>query len=654
MEQVVQFGIGGIVIGCVYAIAASGLVLTYTTTGVFNFAHGAVGGLSAFLYWWLTETVGFPSVLGVLVVVLVLAPGLGAALELVVFRRFRRAPVETTLVITIALTLFFIGVTDQLFDPTEPRRLPRLLGNHFLELGGVQLSYDDILFVVLAAGVALFLRTFLFGSRLGTTMRAVVDNPELAGLAGARAALISRASWMIGFGLAGLSGILFASGRPLQSVVLAFFVLNAYAAAIVGRLRSLPLTFAGAIALGMVQELSNIDLYDTVVDWLPMPEGFGARLRVAIPGLFLFGAMLALPHSRLRTSRPESRREPRVPSLRTSLIAGALFVAGVAVVQSLVTGTRLVDVNRGLVTTIIILSLTLATGFGGQINLATYVFLALGASAMGSSFVGTSPLGLLFAAAVAAPVGVIVALPTLRLHGLYLAIATFAFALIARDLLIGDPRVLGTDPQTVARPDFGIVDVSSNKAFAVFLAVVVALVSIGLLAVRRGRAGRFLSAIRDSEAACATLGMDVRGPKLVLFASSAALAGLAGALFGGFNTVVSDVNFDPIFNLQIFLYAVVGGVTSITGAFIGGALFAVFSALQVEQPTLSGLVFAGIGAAAVALGRQPNGVAGIIFERWDRVRQQWRAAEEPLPADNGRAHAAVGAPGRLEIEKEVT
>lgn len=622
LEQIIQFTIGGVVIGCVYAIAASGLVLTYTTTGVFNFAHGAVGGLSAFVYWWVTVHFGLPPIVGVPIVVLVFATGFGALLERVVFRNFRSASIETTLVVTVALTLFVLGLSQQLFDPLTPRALPPLLGDGTIELVGVRISYDEVLALVLAGAVAMFLRALLFGTRLGTNMRAVVDDPQLAQLSGAQPARIASASWMLGSALAGLSGILFASGQPLNAIVLTFLVLNAYAAAMAGRLKSLPATFVGAIGLGVVQELTNIDAYRSLIDIIPgVEQEFGNRLRLAIPALFLFVAMLVFKQGRLRSDRVASQNHPKVPSLRTSIRWAVGFIALVAAIQLVLPEARYLDVNRGLVFAIVMLSLVLATGFGGQINLAVYVFMALGATTMGSLFGGTSPLGLLLAMLVPVPIAILVALPTLRLQGLYLALATFAFALAARELILGDRRILGTSPQLVGRPRLGPLDSASDGAFMILLAAVFAVVGIGLLSLRRSSFGRRITAIRDSEPACATLGLDVRGAKLVVFGGSAAIAGLGGALFGGLNTVVTDVNFEPIFNLQVFLFAVVGGVTTISGALIGGLLFAALAALQTEQPALGGLVFACIGGAAIALGKQPNGLAGMLFERLGALRR---------------------------------
>jgi branched-chain amino acid transport system permease protein len=624
-DQLLQYGFSGFVVGCIYAIAASGLVLTYTTTGVFNFAHGAIGGFCAFAYWWVTVEHDVPPLLGLAIVVLGLAPLIGVVLERLVFRRFTGSPVETKLVVSIALTLFTLGLTNQLFDVEVARRLPALTGTGSFEVGSLVVTSDQVAFLLIALAAAISLRYLLFHTRLGTTMRAVVDSPELAELSGARSTTAAQASWAIGCSMAAVCGILIASGRSLQSVVLAFLVLNAYAAAVTGRLKNLPATFGGAIALGMVMDLSNAEhLWGTGDFW--------NRLRLGIPAIFLFVAMLALPMARLRSGRPVASVRPPPPSARASLLWAVGAVGGLAVLAPALPDDLVTEGSRALVLGIVMLSLVLVTGYAGQVSLATYTFMAVGATIMGSTLAdtGASPVGLIVAPLVAAPLGALVALPTIRLQGLYVALATFAFALLSRELLVGDPRVLGLRPRTIQRPDLGFVDLSSDRAFLVFLAASFAVVGIALLAIRRGAFGRRLTALRDSESAAATLGMDVRATKLAVFTISAAIAGFGGALFGSFSLVVTDINFEPIANLVVFLYVVVGGVTTVTGALIGGGLFALLTYAQAEHGEgLGGLVFAGVGLSAIALGGNPGGLAEMLMAKLRRFRPERSAVRAP-------------------------
>jgi branched-chain amino acid transport system permease protein len=214
-----------------------------------------------------------------------------------------------------------------------------------------------------------------------------------------------------------------------------------------------------------------------------------------------------------------------------------------------------------------------------------------------------------------------VALPSLRLRGLYLALTTLAVALAGQYLIVGDERIFGSGSLQIERPQIGRWAADSDAAFAVSVAVVFAVLACAILAFRRSRHGRLVAAVRDSELAAATLGTDVRVPKLVLFAASASLAAVGGALFGAQSLIVGDVNFEPINNLVIFMLAVVGGVSTITGAIVGGLLYALMIEAQVRSPGMAGLTFVVIGVAAVAIGRNPGGLAGILLARLRRIRE---------------------------------
>jgi branched-chain amino acid transport system permease protein len=604
LTSLLQFTLIGISAGCVFAIAASGLVLTYTTTGVFNFAHGAVGMIAAFVYYQLKVEVGLPVPLALLLVLGLLAPAVGLLLERVM-RSFRGSSPGTTLTVTIALTILLIGVAQYLYQSSGKQRTSAFIfGNRYVSIVGARIRWDEVLFFVVAVAVAVGLRYLLKATRTGVAMRAVVDNADLAALTGAPPLTIARTSWILGSVLAAAAGVLYApTTGALDAINLTFFVLSAYGAAVFGRLRSLALTFAGAIVLGLVQAYATIGF--------PRTELWN-HLQVGVPGLFLFLVLLALPDAKLTVGRIVGRDTPRVPALPATLVRGAIFVPAVVLLASMA-GDNILDLNRALVYGTLLLSLVLLTGYSGQISLAQYVFFGLGAFAMGSVAGGDSILGMAAAAAIAVPFGVVVALPALRLQGLYLALVTFALAQVSRDVIFQDSRVYGSGGVLVGRLKVLGLAFTSDRAFAALCAIVFALVAIGVLALRRGPFGRRLAAMRDSQAACATLGLDVRRTKLTVFAISSAIAGLAGALYGGLGFTTSQLDFEPLYNVLLFLFAFVGGITTITGALLGGVLFALLPLVQSEQPQLAGLVFALIAVVALALGKQPNGMAGLLF-----------------------------------------
>lgn len=621
----VQFTMIGIAIGAVYAISAAGLVLTYTTTGVFNFAHGAVGMASAYLYFQLRVQNGWPTPVAMIVVIGVIGPLIGLVLERVM-RSFKDAAPGTTLTVTIALTILLIGVIQTVFPDDQAARLvPSFFGDgRVVEIFGARLRWDQLFVMVVAVVVAFALRYLLYVSRTGVAMRAVVDNPDLASLNGTNPVIIARFSWVLGSVLAALAGVLIAPGQgALQAAIFAFTVITAFGAAVVGRLRSLPLTFAGAIGLGVLQNWTtgivlvrqDSILGDNFLGLIPWNS-----IGTAMPAIFLLVALLFLPEQKLSVGRLIGRDEPRTPSLTGSLAGAALFVAAIAAISAFMPGDYLNDAARALVYALLLLSLVVLTGFSGQISLAQYVFLGVGAWAMGNVGGGNSLLGLAAAAAVAVPLGALVALPALRLTGLYLALSTFAIAFASRELIFNDDRIYGIGNQVVGRLAIGGLDFSGNRVFIVLCGAIFALVGVGVLGIRRSSFGRRLSAVRDSPAACATLGLHIRRTKLVVFCTSSAIAGLAGGLFGGVNVSVGTIDFESVNNVVLFLFAFVGGITTVTGALLGGVLFALLPLVQSESPSLAGIVFATVAIAAVLLGKQPNGLAGLLYGRVDRWR----------------------------------
>lgn len=636
MTELLQFTLFGLMLGCTYAIASMGLVLTYTVTGVFNFAHGAVGMLAAFTYYELRVRYGVPAPIAVLAVVLG-APGFGLAAERLL-RRFQGADYATSLVVTIALTVGLLGFAMRTFPPGQARNLPPLFGDGRLLLAQVPITYDRLGQVVIAALVAFGLRYLLFGTPLGARMRAVVDDPELARLNGVRSVVVARCSWMIGFALAALGGVLFAGGQNLNAVVLTLLVLNAYGAAMVGRLTSLPMTFVGALLLGLFQELTN-------VSWLWPSSDLFIRLRLAIPGLFLVVAILAVPSFRLSAGRVVGRDQPEVPGLRSSIVAGLALIAGVAALVGVAPGGFATHAVRALVIATVALSLVALTGLSGQISLTQYLFLGVGAFVAGSTFGGASVLGMVAGGFVAAAVGVVVALPAVRLRGLHLALSTFGIALAGREAILGDPRVFGLFGKPVGRPEVLGFSTAGDAAFAVWSATVFVVFAVALGVIRRSWFGRQQAAVRDSELAAATLGMPVRRTKLAGFALSGFIAGCAGSLFGGLNGVVDGYQFEPVSGLVVLLFAFVGGITSVTGALIAGGLFALLAYAQAEVPELGGLVFLAIGAAAIGLGRQPNGLAGMVLDGLRRLplpRQVDLRLRRPRWARGALAPAELG------------
>jgi branched-chain amino acid transport system permease protein len=605
--------------GCVYALTALGLVVTYTTSGIFNFAQGAIGMVGAFLYWQFSVDFGWPSWAAFILVAFVLAPLGGAFIEWMLMRRLTKASLEAKLTVTIGLLLFLLAIASTAWSPQVDRVVPLFFGQREISIGGVGLTYDQLIVVGVAVLVAIILRLFFYLSRAGIATRAVVDDRELTALTGAPPTRYAMLGWAMGSTLGVIAAILIAPTINLNINALTLLVVNGYAAAMVGRLRSLPWTFFGAITLGLLQSYA--------IGYLPVGP-FWTAFGEVIPMLYLFVVIILIPQSRDTIVRQVRLRAPRVAGLKESLTTGVVFVVLAAVVSLVLPSSTLSYANRGVALAIIMLSLVLLTGYGGQVSLCQLTFAGIGAYVMCKvGGTGGSLWGLLAAVGLTAAVGTLIALPALRLRGIYLALATLAFAYGMDLAFFGNTEFFGAnDALTVARPYLPGLSFNSDRTYFVALCVVFSVAGVGLLALRRSAFGRRLLAMSDSPAACLTLGVDMTRSKLAVFAISSGLAGLGGALYGGAQGVVGPNDFEFLLSLTLLLLAVVWGIRTIGGMLLGGLSLGLGPLLQAHVAGLQDVVQLLVGGAAIAIAQNPEGSFGgeTPLQKWRNRRERVR------------------------------
>ncbi|MDQ1697629.1 MAG: branched-chain amino acid transport system permease protein livM [Frankiaceae bacterium] len=633
MAIFLSFTVIGLVAGCVYALIATGLVVTYNTTGIFNFAHGAIAMVGAYAFWQFWQGWGWPAPLALVMVVLVLAPLFGLFIERLLMRPLRGAPVDLTLVVTLGLLLFLVGLAQIIWDPSEVRNLPSFFNGDGKRIGYVLVTYHEVVAVAATVAIAIALRLLFNTTRTGIAMRAVVDNADLLAMAGGRPIRIQQLSWMLSSSIAALAGILLAPIARLDILLLTLLVVDGYAAAIIGRLRNLPLAVAGAMAIGLGQ--FYISGYANA-DWVK-------RVQYVIPMVVLFAVLILLPQDRLRTASFTGAVAPRVAGLKASLVWGLVLVAGTMLVSTGLSGPNLRTAANGFALALVLLSLLLLTGYGGMVSICQLTFVGLGSIAMGKvGGDGGSLLGVLAAIGLAAGAGFLLALPTLKMRGLYLALATFAFAAVFDQAVF--TQIFGTGGnQTVARPNIPGIPTGSDQAFLVLCSVVFAAAAIGVLAFRRGSLGRRLVAVNDSPAACATLGVNVNRTKLVVFTASAAMCGLAGVLYGGVTKQVDANSFAALLSLVALLLARIGGINTATGVLLGAFTFALFPTFLPHLPDFLSNQFLLTGIAAVSVGRDPNGLGGRIAQGAEKLREllglDRKLVSVPVSSDDGTAAA---------------
>ncbi len=621
MKIYVALALGGIPIGAMYALQALGIVLVYKTSRVFNFATGAIGLSCAYLASTLVSH-GAPVAVALPASIL-LGIVIGVAMEL------STRPVAGTLprtIVTLGWLLVLQGAVGAIYGTQQGVQEPAevLPSGTPVQTDLLSFSWAQITVVLvtatLVAGLAWFFRT----TALGTATRAVSETPDAARLLGISVDRVNLVAWGIGGGTAGLAGVLITPLlSKLDTTTLVVFTVQALAAALVGRLTSIPLTLVGGIGLGMAQPV--IRLFSQ--RHLGLNQGIEelTALLVVLVALLLFrrGGRRDVVGGGLP---PVSVRPLPQGRLAAAAVMGIVLV-GVAVpllVDDVGNLSRETLVST-LVWSIAVLSLVLLVGVVGQVSVCQAVFMGVGAYGTGIAmahdlpFVPALVAGALLAGAAAALVG----LPAVRLEPLELAIATLALAFTAdRFLYAWEPFGSSSGTRPVPRPGFGSLDqahaAAGERNYLWFAIGVFVLLAFAVASLRRGRTGAALTALRSSEPATSAMGFSVASVKLRGFAASGFVAGVAGGLYAGLLQGASAGPFDFTRSITLLAFAVIVGVGSVPAAFLGGIVITlstltfgstekVADGKAVSLSTLiTGLLLVGVLVVA------PQGIAGLM------------------------------------------
>ncbi|MFJ7778956.1 ATP-binding cassette domain-containing protein [Streptomyces yangpuensis] len=655
MGDLLVFVLSGLVSGALYALLATGLVLSYSASGLFNFAHGATAYLCALTFYELHSGLGWPAVPAALLVVFVLAPGLGWGLDRLMFRRLAHvgetAQIVATIGLLVALPAAGLWAVELLADagaPVKPAEnrfgLPGVgpsPARSWQLMDGVGIDSDQLITWVVTALVAVALWVLMRHTRIGLQLRAAVDNRSLTELRGISADRLSSVAWMTASALAGLAGVLATPLLGLSAHDFTLFLFVSATAAVIGRFASVPLAFAGGLGLGVLQNL--------VAGYASFAESV-TGFRTAVPFLILFGGLLVLTR-RARTAGVAAVDAPPVDHLAGASWgrrwgvwaagAGLLCVAFYTVTTPFWSGL----LAQGLAVALVFMSFTVVTGLGAMVSLAQGTFVtgaALVAGLLmsrGWPFVAALAVG----TCAAAVLGALVALPALRLGGRSLALATLALAFLA-DQVLFQLRWLrnGDTGWSVPRPVLGPVDLSDDRALGVALVVLVALVAAGLSALRRSPSGRAMLAVRSAPAAAAASGVSVLRTKLLLFTLSAGLAGFGGVLYASYNTRITATDFTAMTGLVWLAVVVAAGVRRPQYAVVAGLVYAVAPRLLSDYVTQSAhLPVILFGLAGLALANDPDGYCAAVPVR----RARRRAADTGGSAARGATARSSVSPG---------
>ncbi|MEV7522040.1 ATP-binding cassette domain-containing protein [Streptomyces sp. NPDC091371] len=654
MGDLLVFVLSGLVSGALYALLATGLVLSYSASGLFNFAHGATAYLCALTFYELHSGLGWPAVPAALLVVFVLAPALGWGLDRLMFRRLARVGETAQIVATIGLLvalpaagLWAVELLEDAGAPVKPAEnqfgLPGVgpsPAKSWQLADGVGIDSDQLITWVVTAVVAVALWVLMRHTRLGLQLRAAVDNRSLTELRGISADRLSSVAWMIASGLAGLAGVLATPLLGLSAHDFTLFLFVSATAAVIGRFASVPLAFAGGLGLGVLQNL--------VAGYASFAESI-TGFRTAVPFLILFGGLLVLTR-RARAAGVAAADAPPVDHLagaswgrRWGVWAGGavlLCVAFYTVTTPFWSGL----LAQGLAISLVFMSFTVVTGLGAMVSLAQGTFVTGAALVAGLLMSRGWPFiaALAVGTCVAALLGALVALPALRLGGRSLALATLALAFLA-DQVLFQLRWLrnGDSGWSIPRPVFGPVDLTDDRALGVALVVLVALVAAALSALRNSPSGRAMLAVRSAPAAAVASGVSVLRTKLLLFTLSAGLAGFGGVMYASYNTRITATDFTAMTGLVWLAVVVAAGVRRPVYGVVAGLVFAVAPRVLADYVTSSAhLPVILFGLAGLALANDPDGYCAAVPVRLAKRR----AGRNPAGLVPHPAPSRTGAP----------
>ncbi len=636
----------GLFYGLGYGLLALGLVLVYRTNRVLNFAQGQIGVIAAVFLVKLTADFKF-NYWFALVLSIGLAAFVGALSELILRRLFTR-PRVLVMVATIGLSYVLLALTALPF--IRPSNLYKPVPVPFdlsITLGPVIITPTEVLTLIVAPIVTVALVLAVRFTSWGLSMRAMSENADSARLSGVWIRRTSTLTWTVAGALSAFTAILNAPNQTsaLTQALSPDLLLYALTAALIGAMINLTVAFIAGVGMGVFLEILEWNVPSPAKQQLVIFIVVIAVLLIRVGGLRK-GARTAdrstWAHGAVTTMRAGADQLRR----RVSTLGIWLSVAVAVLLPFVLSVGNNVLLSQICIYAVIALSLTMLTGWAGQVSLGQFGLVAVGT--LVAVHLGTSvplPLVMLYGGAVTAVVAILVGLPALRMPGLFLAVTTLAFAIFMQNAVLATPCItvpginktlctgLPNPAYTfVNRPSLFGISLASQRSFAWF-SVGVLLLSVFMVRIWRDKGvARRLVAVRDNELTAAAMGIPILRTKLLAFGLSGFMAGYAGVCFAFATQQINntDITFDPTTSFVIISMVVIGGLGSIPGAILGAlyleGLPAIFGANQTIQFITSGL---GLIAFILYL---PGGLAEVLHRTGDLVTMGIRGAQERLSA----------------------
>lgn len=616
MTRLAEYLILGASLGALYALMAAGVTVVYQAARVPNVAFVAIGTVAAVLQWDLVTPggrlgggLGWWPALGL---ALAAAAGLGIVTDLIVRRLEER--VVPALLLLLGWMAALLGGASALWG-SEPKFIPGAWPGPPLTVGDLSVPRQHVATLLVAGACGAALTLFLRRTRFGLALRAAAADREAAGLMGMDPARLSRGAWALGSALASVGVILIVHPVLSSTFEQTVYVPFAFGAALLGGFRSLPLAAAGGMALGVVPSLLE-----------PADTGIGG-VRNVVAFLLIAGLLIKRPglFGRLEAPGDADRAAADVPVPAPSLPAWARRAAVVglggtlAVAVPVLSGDAALEAwTHGISVFLVCASIVVVSGWTGEIPLGQVAFAGFGAY-MAANLAARLGMPHVLAIPVAAlsvvPFALLAGLPGFRVRSrLPFAVVTLALTVVASSLLWGPgARWFTGDEPSLQRPDWMEV-IAGRPALSYYLIALAAAAAVVWFSanLRSSRVGRAFAAVRDSDLAARSLGIDTRRHRIIALSFAAFVAGAGGVVHAYLAGNLDPARFAAFLSVQYLLYTLIGGAGSLAGAAV------VVWAFEVA-PNLGGVtggsrpgavVVAGV-LAVVAVRFLPGGLAGL-------------------------------------------
>ncbi|TAZ70595.1 hypothetical protein ELH72_32145 (plasmid) [Rhizobium ruizarguesonis] len=632
MAEVLQIFVGGVLLGAIYALIALGFSLIYRVTGVVNLSQGGFAVLAALAGYTFSQQLGFPLPIALLCAVTgttIAGLAIGWFTFVPALKKLSNANV---LMLTVGILTLIEGFSLVTWG-SQPYSVPAFSGERPLEFLGLRITTQT--FWILGTALVIFLAVWFLIARtkIGKALRACSENPSAAALMGIDVKRMSLLSFTLATLIAAIAGVVVAPTTTLQFNTGQLFTISGFIAVVIGGISSFPGAIVGGLFLGLVTQFATAYV--------------SSLFSNAIALILLFFILIYAPTGLIPSKiirRQDVREEPRVwghltrLAPRTAWTAASVGITIAVILPTLIPGAYISSLTIAAIIFLALIGLDLLMGYTGQVSLGQAGFMAIGGYTAGYLSINyeIEPIvGIAAGIVLSLLSALVLSIVTLRLRGLYLALATLAFGLLIDSCAIGFIDITGGPSGMVGIPSFSVGSLYFDTPVSMYFLVVAfdVVVLFALFGTLRTSFGRALQSIRSDQMAASALGINIVRYKLAVFMISAALASVSGSLLAySFNFLAPEM-VGTARSLELVSMLVIGGEGTLVGPVLGSVLLTmlptIFQPLAIYKTFFSGALL------VLCFLYLPRGMYGVVATVMTRMSNEKPVANGHKVAEGG-------------------